>query len=110
MLGVDHGREPGQTRELLANFGHELPHARSSGAELRGELRRSRSVHETTDHLHPRPEGGCAFAFECAPPQDEQPAIGGEVSYAIRNARLADARLTGEEEERAPTVLGGFDR
>src|SRR5262249_15049499 len=110
MLGVDHRREPGQARQLLANFGHELPDARSSGAELHDELRRSRSAHETTDHLHPWPEGGRAFAFECASPEDGHATIGREVSAAIRKARLADARLAREEEERAPTSPGGFDR
>jgi hypothetical protein len=110
MLGVDHGRERGQPRKLLSNFGHELLDARASGAELHGELRGRRSVHETAHHLHPWPEGGRAFALERAPPQSEQAAVGGEVSYAIRKACLADARLAGEKEERAPAVLGRFDR
>src|SRR5262245_55737900 len=93
MLGVDHCRETGQARDLLANFGHELLDARSSKAELQGELRRHRSIHETADHLHPWPEGGRALALECAPPKDGYATIRGEISYAIRKARLADARL-----------------
>ena len=90
-----------QSRESLAHVRDHFGDVDRAGTHFRRELLGLARVHVGTDRVHPRPVRGRTVAFVTTPPHHLGVAhlrIGGEL---LRGARLADARLSDQQQNPA---------
>ena len=95
------GVQLGQVGQTPAQHGNDLRDLATVSAEQLAQLVVGQPARTLAQDLHPRPEGGSAFALVAATPQNARTGLLGVQRQLLRRACLADPRLAAEQDQAA---------
>jgi hypothetical protein len=98
-------RGPGGLTEAIRELGNEQGQVGDRRRAKGPESLVIETLEQTADDLCPHPVRRFSTAFPGATPEDPRPAIARMAGHVVRERGLADARLTGEQENAAATYL-----
>ena len=99
-------RRVGQSGEMRLQLGHQLADVDRAAAELQRQDRGILAAHVRSENLHPRPVGRLPAAFPRVAPEHARFPSCGEIGHLLRQPRLADAGLAGEQEQASAAGYG----
>jgi hypothetical protein len=108
LLGVDR-RRSGEVGKAIVNLGNDLRHIRHGGAEDLFQHATVALVELDAKDLRPGPVGRRALALPGAAPEDGGVAGRGALRQLVGELALADARLAGNQNDRAAAGDGALE-